>query len=185
MELYLIRHTTPEIAKGICYGQADLALKESFPEELKRLKEHLPASFDHVYSSPLQRCRLLAEQLGPSPVLDSRLMEMDFGDWEMKPWKNIPEEDLNPWMADFVNAQVPNGESFAMLIKRCEAAMEDILKKGGEKVAVVSHAGIIRTWLGHCLAMAPENYFRLQIDYGGVSRVKVKGPNYTIQFINR
>ncbi|MEM9897397.1 MAG: alpha-ribazole phosphatase, partial [Bacteroidota bacterium] len=26
MEIYLIRHTTPEISKNICYGQSDLEL---------------------------------------------------------------------------------------------------------------------------------------------------------------
>ena len=26
MEIYLIRHTSPLVEKGVCYGQADLAL---------------------------------------------------------------------------------------------------------------------------------------------------------------
>ena len=34
MEIYLIRHTTPKIEKGICYGQADLNVADSFEEEI-------------------------------------------------------------------------------------------------------------------------------------------------------
>ena len=185
MDLYLIRHTTPEVDKGICYGQTDLPLKNSFPEELFRLKQHLPESFDKLYTSPLQRCKLLAEHLHEAPEEDNRLMEMDFGDWEMKAWAQIPKNELDPWMADFVSSTVPNGEAFTDLIKRSEAAMQDVIEAGGEKVAVVAHAGIIRACLGHFLAMSPEHYFRLDVSYGGVSRVKVKGPYYTVQYINR
>ena len=42
-------------------------------------------------------------------------MEMNFGDWEMKNWDDIPLEELNPWMQDFVNVRVSNGESFTDL----------------------------------------------------------------------
>jgi len=185
MDLYLIRHTTPDVAKGICYGQTDLPLAESFDEELERLKAHLPATFDKVYSSPLRRCATLANQLSGQPIFDGRLKEMDFGDWEMKAWNDIPKEQIDPWMADFTNVGVPGGESFGQVIGRCLAALEDIVESGGEQVAIVSHAGVIRALLGHFLSMDPKHYFRMQVDYGGVSRVKVNGPYYTVQYINR
>ena len=36
MQVYLIRHTTPNIAKGICYGQTDMDVEEKlFAKELK------------------------------------------------------------------------------------------------------------------------------------------------------
>ena len=41
-EIYLIRHTTPEVEKGVCYGQTDLNLKNTFPQEAKRIKEITP-----------------------------------------------------------------------------------------------------------------------------------------------
>jgi len=34
MEIYLIRHTTPDVAKGICYGQTDLDVANTFEEEV-------------------------------------------------------------------------------------------------------------------------------------------------------
>ena len=86
MEIYLVRHTTPEVGKGICYGQADLSLSGSFELEMQRLKNFLPKTFDIIYSSPLQRCRQMASILANEVEYDSRLMEMNFGDWEMKSW---------------------------------------------------------------------------------------------------
>ena len=185
MELYLIRHTTPDVEKGICYGQTDLTLAESFSAELDRVKEHLPAKFDAVFSSPLLRCATLAETLHDQPVFDDRLKEMDFGNWEMKPWNKIVKEEIDPWMADFVNVEVPGGESFAQVINRSEAALEDIIERGGEQVAIVSHAGVVRALLGHCLSMNPKHFFRLNVDYGGVSRVSVNKGYYTVKYVNR
>ena len=33
MEIYLVRHTTPDVAKGICYGQADIDVTATFLAE--------------------------------------------------------------------------------------------------------------------------------------------------------
>ncbi len=85
MEIYLIRHTQPKVASGICYGQSDIGLANSFPEELASLKEelkHLLDDHNMVYSSPLSRCQKLAHSLFKEViVIDPRLMELDFGTW--------------------------------------------------------------------------------------------------------
>ena len=60
--LYLIRHTTPDIAHGICYGQLDINLSESFEYEVNAVLKLLPA-LDLVITSPLQRCKKLAIHL--------------------------------------------------------------------------------------------------------------------------
>ena len=44
MEVYLIRHTQVGIESGICYGQTDVPLADSFPLECKRVQEKLPNS---------------------------------------------------------------------------------------------------------------------------------------------
>ena len=33
MRLHFIRHTRPDIARGVCYGQSDIPLASSFPEK--------------------------------------------------------------------------------------------------------------------------------------------------------
>lgn len=185
MELYLIRHTKPAVAPGICYGQTDLNPAASFQKEADRLSVHLPDTFDQVYSSPLKRCAQLAQRLSKSPIWDEQLMEMDFGAWEMKAWHDIPKEQLEPWMGDFVNVAVPGGESFEQLICRSLAALEEIIEQGASQVAIVSHAGVIRIFLGHFLKMNPQNYFDIQVDYGGVSKISVEEHGHRIHYINR
>ncbi|MBL3657283.1 alpha-ribazole phosphatase [Fulvivirga sediminis] len=170
MEVYFIRHTTPEVAKCICYGQSDLDVTESFEAECNQLKQQLPEKFDAVYSSPLKRCTILAQQLTSQVITDDRLKEMNFGDWEMKKWDEIPKEPLDHWMEHFVTAKTPNGESMEGLDVRVIEWWGSI-KKDRLKIAVVTHAGVIRIMHAHLnnipLNKAFENF---KIGYGEIWR---------------
>jgi alpha-ribazole phosphatase len=175
MEIYLIRHTTPKIEKGICYGQTDIPVRDSFYDEAESVLQHLPDSFDMVYTSPLSRCSKLAQLIQPtrSVVTDKRLLEMNFGDWEMKKWDEINQEDLHKWTQDFVNVTVPNGENFIQLNTRVNLFMHDLAKQNFNKVAVVTHAGIIRSFVISVLGIPEENAFRITINYGSITKINI------------
>lgn len=145
MEIYLVRHTETVCEKGICYGQTDVALKASYLEQFESIKSQIPAD-STIYSSPLSRCMLLANHLSPNIITDSRLMEMNFGDWEMQKWDAIPEADFTPWMNDFVNVAVPNGESFVNLHDRVSDFLTtDFSTNNSNSITIVTHAGVIRS----------------------------------------
>ena len=173
MEIYLIRHTTPDIAKEICYGQSDIGLVGSFPEESQRILQELPASVDKVFTSPLKRCVQLAQLISGSGLEQIwQLQEMDFGDWELKPWSDIPRAELDPWMADFVNHQVPKGESMRLLADRVIAWYSKIKSSKLEKIAIVTHAGPIRIILSEVNQTPFEEAFeRYPVSYGEVIRI--------------
>ena len=126
--IFLIRHTTPAVAKGICYGQTDLDITESFVEEAEAIRRHLPSGITAVYSSPLQRCSRLARHLFPdhTPALQPQLMEVHCGEWEMRRWDELPKEEVDPWMADFVQIRIPGGESYLDLHQRVTQCWETI-----------------------------------------------------------
>ena len=46
MEIWLVRHTTPKIGKGIAYGQADLDVTEDYTTERDRIKELLEGTIE-------------------------------------------------------------------------------------------------------------------------------------------
>ena len=83
MALILLRHTTPDVSAGVCYGRTDLALAESFEGEALEALDALPR-FTAIITSPLRRCQKLAafigQQEGLEVTIDDRLMEMDFGE---------------------------------------------------------------------------------------------------------
>lgn len=169
MEIYLVRHTTPNIEKGICYGQSDIGITNSFASEVEKIHQKIPVTeISRVYSSPLQRCKLLAKTFNIPYTTDPRLKEMDFGDWELQPWDAIPASQLDPWMNDFVTTQVPNGESYIMLQKRILDFYNSIHIDSEEKILVVTHAGPMRALLAHTQQIELKDSFTIKIEYGDV-----------------
>ena len=66
--------------------------------------------------SPLQRCEQLAHYLlALRPDLasnpDPRLREMDFGDWEGRPWADIARGEIDAWTQDFAHYRPGAGEN--------------------------------------------------------------------------
>lgn len=172
MEVYLIRHTRPAVEKGICYGQTDLDVTDTFESEAALIRSVLPGDIRFVYSSPLQRCRKLAEHLFDHPIqFHDDLMELHCGDWEMRHWDHIPQEELQPWMDDFVRVRVPGGESYIDLYERTVARFRAITKSA-LPAAIVAHGGVIRSILSH-LTDTPlvDSFQRFPLHYGCVVRV--------------
>ncbi|MDD7884890.1 alpha-ribazole phosphatase [Flavivirga sp. 57AJ16] len=182
MEIYIIRHTTPGIEKGICYGQTNLNLTDTYLEEFKKIKQQIPSNKAYrIKSSPLKRCALFADYIGSDVSFDDRLKELDFGDWEMKPWHMIPEETLSPWMKDFVNVRVPNGESYIELASRVTAFFEEIINSHNEQnLIIVTHAGPIRAFLSSILDVPLEKSFSIKIQYGAIFHLKKAGTSWEL-----
>lgn len=172
MEVYLIRHTETVCEKGICYGQADVTIQEPFEHLFQEIKDQLPSEEMKVISSPLKRCTVLADFLSNEKIeKDKRLMEMDFGNWELKNWNDIPQEELNPWMKDFVSVQVPNGESFEILYERVLSFIEDLRIQQHKKVAIVTHAGVIRSFLCYQQNLPLKEAFQNKVTFGQIIKI--------------
>ncbi|PRZ28168.1 alpha-ribazole phosphatase [Flavobacterium granuli] len=174
MEVYLVRHTETVCEKGICYGQSDVQLLEPYLELFETIKNQVPTDAV-VYSSPLFRCTELAHYVSSSSIrTDSRLMEMNFGDWEMKSWDAIAPDDFAPWMNDFVNVAVPNGESFVDLYHRVDDFLENELQNTISKpVVIVAHAGVIRSILCKISNLPLKDAFQNQVNFGAVIKIEL------------
>jgi alpha-ribazole phosphatase len=173
MEIYLIRHTTPLVDKGTCYGQSDLDVTETFTAEAELIKQYLPQGIAQVYSSPLQRCSRLAQYLFPQHgiVYHNDLMEINCGEWELQRWDDIPKQEIDPWMSDFVNVSIPAGESYVDVYERVTARFAQIAT-GGQRAAVVAHGGVIRSILAHITGTALVDSFNaFPLHYGCVAKL--------------
>ncbi len=192
MEIYLIRHTEVAVGRSIAYGQTDVALADNYAEQYYRLRSLLPPAPSLLFSSPLSRCRQLADSIAShshsTVQTDDRLKELHFGDWENRAWSAIPSAELDPWMADFANLRTPNGESFQDLADRVGSFWEEltrIQRPTDGPVFVVTHGGVIRVWLCLFLGLPLSNAFRIHLDYGSLTKVALSGSVYSVQFINR
>ena len=173
MEIYLVRHTETVSEKGVCYGQTDVELRQPYLQQFREIKEKLPKEA-LFYSSPLQRCTILANFLASSDYnVDKRLMEMDFGSWEMKKWDDIPSDEIDPWMKDFVNVSVTKGESFVELHNRVLTFIDEKLTDGQQPVVIVTHAGVIRSFLCKHMNLDLKDAFSNKVDFGQVIKIIV------------
>jgi alpha-ribazole phosphatase len=152
MRLILIRHPRPVIAAGLCYGSSDISCTTA---ELKRATAHVSSALDAlkpavprdvpIFSSPLQRCAALAQRLpGTGPSYDERLVEIDFGAWEMQAWDAIPRQEIDAWAADVAGYRPGGGESVLDVAARVSAFDTELRQSGHECAIVVCHAGTMR-----------------------------------------
>ena len=176
MEVILIRHTSVDVPPGVCYGQTDVALKATFPEEAAATQAQLEAymPFDKVYCSPLSRCVKLATYCGYSDAeRDERLLEMNMGAWEMKEFDKIDDPRLEEWYADFLHVATTGGESFEELLHRVSAFLDELKGKSYQRVAIYAHGGVLISAQIYAGTLRMENAFKGLTPYGSIVRIEI------------
>jgi alpha-ribazole phosphatase len=172
VQVFLIRHPRPLLEAGVCYGQLDVDCEDPLPIA-SRLRPLLPSD-TQIVASPLRRTRGLAEALHPQPLFDTRLMEINFGDWEGQAWADIDRELIDAWAADVLNFVPPGGESVAMLQAR---AVDCVARLDEQRIALVTHGGIIRALLGHWAQLPVEEWSQLKLAFGSMTVVEIDETN--------
>ena len=123
MAIYLVRHTAPNIKPGIIYAATNVPVHDGeFKRVIPLLDAALPASA-LIVTSPLTRCRRLADFLAMSRrggtggsnerivILDPRFIERDLGRWTGKKWEDIPRAEAKQFEADFLDHWPPPVET--------------------------------------------------------------------------
>lgn len=146
---YLWRHPKPIAAQNRCIGQTDLMVNR---RKIKRLanrifrfvrRHQLPKV---IWVSPLLRSRQVGACLaarGFDCYVDSRLAEINFGDWDGKYWDNIDKGQIDAWCADFANFAPNNGESLTAFFARIKDFIASFDNEENLPKLIVGHSGWI------------------------------------------
>ena len=173
--LYLIRHTTPDIASGTCYGQLDVDVADSFEIEANRISNWLPP-VELLLTSPLQRTRRLAEHLAQAQHCelrsDARLMEKHFGAWEGRAWDDIARSEIDAWVADVMGYAPPGGESAQQVMQRMQTFLRDVVQLPQRNIALVAHGGSIRAMLALIGEIPLADILGWEVGYGAVIGIR-------------
>ena len=152
--IYLVRHgDTKWSPERRLAGRTDLPLTDDGEANAKKLAPRLAQiAFDRVYTTPLQRARRTAELAGFAnrAVVDPRLIEMSFGDYEGRTVQEIRVE--RPGYA-YLKDGCPNGETAADLGRRVDSWLAD--QRTGT-VLVFAHSVIMRVLTARFLGFPPE-----------------------------
>jgi alpha-ribazole phosphatase len=174
--LYLIRHTTPHIAPGICYGQLDIGVADSFAEEANNILRWLPP-LELILTSPLQRASRLAERLSREKHCelrsDARLMEKHFGAWEGKAWDDIARNEIDAWADDIMGYIPEGGESAQQLMWRVQTLLRDVAQLPQQNIALVAHGGSVRAMLALIGDVPLTDILSWEVGYGAVISVRI------------
>lgn len=137
-------------------------------------------SIAHVYASPLERARHTAEAaaraLGaPLAVVDD-LRELSLGEWEgrtVEEIRTLPGDPYAQWVRDPMEKAPPGAESLVDVQSRACRALDWIAAQhpNGDDVLVVSHGGVISTYLAHCLGLPLGAIWRLTVSNCSLTRV--------------
>jgi len=133
-----------------------------------------------VLASPLARARhtaaAIADAAGVDVVVDDRLVELDYGEWDGRPVADVPASDWRRWRDD-PDFAPPGGESLRSVRARVVAFSEEQLDgaAGAGLVVAVSHVSPIKAALAWSLGVGDEVAFRALLSVASVTRVGV-GP---------
>jgi alpha-ribazole phosphatase len=155
MQVALVRHPAAQVARGVCYGRLDVRLAPAAAADIARIAVSLHGFGTRVWTSPARRCLVVARALTDAPVVDARLLEMDFGTWEGIPWDAVPRPDLDRWAADPAGFTPPGGESAAAVLARVAAFHADLVARG-EDCVVVAHGGPLKLLAALLRGEAPD-----------------------------
>ncbi|MCB1381656.1 MAG: histidine phosphatase family protein [Notoacmeibacter sp.] len=180
-EWLLVRHA-PRAEPHRLAGRTDLPAELPEAGALSAVAS-LIGPFDHLVSSPALRCRQTAEALFPDreAVLDARLWEQDFGDWDGRAHSDIP--DIGAMGRAALAAHCPpGGESFLDMARR---ALPALIALPAGRSLIVAHAGTVRAALGHALGDLAAG---LAFEVAPLSATLIRalpGGAFSIGFVNR
>ncbi|OIQ26278.1 histidine phosphatase family protein [uncultured Vibrio sp.] len=161
--VYLLRHGKT-LGEPSLNGVTDVAVADSVQQSIANalMKESL--GYSTIISSPLRRCRELAEALtlntpGLAYSIDEGFMEMDFGDFDGQSFDSLrPHWSLldSFWQDPSTNT-LPNAESLEACYQRVTKAWSRTVNDLNNDTIIVCHGGTIRLILAYILKLDYTN----------------------------
>jgi len=184
-QIALVRHAeTAWNREEVFRGRADIPLSDRGCKQASLLGQALAGRrIEAVYSSPLSRARDTAEAiaaaLGVGVAVDERLVDMNYGEWEGHPRREVElrwPELYATWVNDPARFAAPGGETLSQVMERVRPALLEIAERhrdGG--AAVVSHRVICKLVLCWALGAGEEAFWRARVDTASISLLEA-GP---------
>ena len=168
-DLYILRHgETVWNQQGKFQGRKDSPLTKTGQSQALKQRELLGSIRDlpdKVFASPQGRAVHTAQlAIGSTDevILDSRLQEIDFGEWEGATRDEIKSAIDYPFESGIWNFKSPKGESFAMIEERVRSFIQDMQ----EPAIVVTHGTTSIVLRGLCMGLSQAEILKLPKDQG-------------------
>lgn len=140
---------------------------------------------DAAWTSPARRARQTAAALALDAVVERALADLDVGCWAGKSLAEVEAEDaaaLKRWVED--PAAAPHGgESIEGLIRRVGEWLRS-LESDARRIAVVTHAGVIRAASITLLEASAKSFWRIDVPPLRASAFHRRNGVWTLRALN-
>lgn len=177
--LILVRHGTTALnVERRLQGRSDQPLNAEGERQAHDVGAYL-GPLDAVISSPLRRARETAAALqrrsGADVEIDARWIELDYGEFEGRPFGDTQNELWERWRAD-ESFRPTGGESLLDVAGRVDAALPELFRRAARQdVAVVSHVSPIKAAIANVLGAPPSIAWRTHLVTAAICRIDVSG----------
>jgi len=185
---FLIRHASCDGLGQTLWGRTPgIRLNEEGKLQARQLAEECERlQFDAVYSSPLERALETAEAMKLEVRKNDALNEIDFGEWSGKTFEELAHDER--WLhfnKRRSTASIPGGESFLDVQNRVVNEINRLAREHGDgRVAIVSHADVIRAAVAYYAGTPIDLIDRFEISPCSLSVIAVDDQNVTLLTIN-
>lgn len=194
MKLILVRHGQTESNKlGRIQGVNNSPLTDVGREQAEAAARALASEAPFaLYSSPLPRALQTAKAIGyradTQPVEVKELIEMDVGEFEGLSGPQLRErfpDVMRSWDEDPAATVMPGGESLYDVRDRAWPVVRSLAERhGSETVVAVTHNFTIHTIVCAALDMPLNNFRKLRIDLGSITRLEITSARTTLVSLN-
>ncbi|MPW26929.1 histidine phosphatase family protein [Alkalibaculum sp. M08DMB] len=151
--------------------------KEQFIKLTNALKEY---KVDNIYSSPISRALNIANKIGEYTNTEVKvidvLSEMNFGIFENLTFEEVVRDHNEHWLgweSDYLNYQIPEGDSLKLFHQRISDFLDTIKNEDGTCM-IVCHGGTIQSIVTHLLNLQVLDRWHFHIPLGGIVEISYK-----------
>lgn len=172
MKFYIVRHgETDWNLENKIQGQTDTDLNDNGRKQAEELADRVArelSGIKKIYSSrqkrALETAQIIGRRLSVSPIVYQGLEEINLGKWEGYTWRQVREEFKEEYQVWHQNRRYQvhqDGESYQQLLDRLLPALDDIVRKEGQDVLIVTHSAVIMTLMSYVYDTPFEDMARL------------------------
>lgn len=175
----LIRHGQPRggnLYRG--HGIDDPLSEKGWQQMREAVRGKAP--WQHLISSPMQRCqefaRVLSNEQDISLSIEYDFREVGFGTWEGKTREQLladSPQEYEDFYRDPVNCRPPGAEALDSFMQRVsDAYLEQLQQHSGKHILIIAHAGVMRAIIGQTLLTSALGLYRIKIYNAGIARLQ-------------
>jgi len=179
-KLFLARHAlTGSHTDGRLLGATDPPLSDIGERQAAALGGTLRRrNPERCLCSPLQRASRTAELAGLPTEIEPDLREVDFGQWEGMTFAEIAAADpegAERWATFDLDFAFPGGDRLDDFLSRVSDLAGRLAADPAQRIAVVTHGGVIRAMICHLLGLDRKSYVLFDVRPASLTTIDLFG----------